>query len=299
MSQLLHSIFFPLKFLHLKIQRANIIQERWFLSRHADERKQRQLLSSVYRFLLLLYSGIYDMNNSGVEEPHIFTETSFNVIICKVWQKPWTIWTICTGFRLPVWYQQFVPTNPTEAVLISLNHWCASPQRTRFSYPHSAVAQALLWQNSGRFPKKEAGSEQNEDQIKTDSQAGFSLACGKGKSLIRHQLLWPRWPVGAVSPKPLGFHLWMWNPARLKEGHHAQSHLSCLNLHFPSATGESGCAQAPLWDVSGIPPPMEGEMGGGRDLLWYYLKAKYLSEEGCEAHGKFIFFRMCFQCERQ
>lgn len=163
--------------------------------------------------------------------------------------------------------QQFVLTNLTEAAFISLNHWSASPQPTRFSYPHSAVAQALLWQNSGRFPKREAGSEQNEGQKKTDSQTGFSLACGKGKSLIPHQLLWSRWPMGAVSPKLLGFHLWMWNPVRLKEGHHAQPHLSCLNLHFPSPMGEWGCAQAPLWDASGIPSLTEREIGGGRGLL--------------------------------
>jgi len=45
---------------------------------------------------------------------------------------------------------------------------------------------------------KEAGSELNKDQIttETDSRAGFSLACGKGESLIPYLLLRPRWSGG-------------------------------------------------------------------------------------------------------
>ena len=146
-----YTAFFFLEFLHLKIRRANIKQERWFLHRHADEWRQKQSLSSVGRFLLLLYSGIYDTNNPGVEKPHIFTETSFNVITSKVWQKPRTIQTICTGFRLPVWYSG---SYPTVAVLISLNCWRSSPQHARPWHPHSALVWAPLWQNSCRFSKK-------------------------------------------------------------------------------------------------------------------------------------------------
>lgn len=89
----------------------------------------------------------------------------------------------------------------------------------------------------------------------------------------------PGWPVGAVSAKPLGYHLWMGNPAMLKEGHHTQPHLSCLNLHFPFSVGESGCAQASLWNAHGVPPPSEEEMGRGRHLFWYYLKAESLSKD--------------------
>jgi len=29
----------------------------------------------------------YEMSNSGTQKPHVFTEASFIVIICKVWQK--------------------------------------------------------------------------------------------------------------------------------------------------------------------------------------------------------------------
>lgn len=104
--------------------------------------------------------------------------------------------------------------------------------------------------------------------------------------------------IQVASSKPLGFHLWMHNPATPKEGLRAQPYLSRLNLHFPSLGGEPGHAWAALWEALGVPSPTEGEMGGGRDLLWYYLKAKGLSEEGCEACGKFNFYRSCeyFQC---
>lgn len=164
------------------------------------------------------------MNNFGIEKPHIFTETSINVII---WKKKLFVqdsdFQFGTGIRIPQW--QFWSA---DAINVA-----PTARQTLTSLVHFVLGSS--WKKVNIFPKK-LGLRKMGAKLPWRLIRVF-LGLWAGESLFPHQLLWP---VKAVTPEPLDFHLWMWNPA--------QPHLNCLNLLFPPLEGESGCEKAPCKD---------------------------------------------------
>lgn len=128
---------------------------------------------------------------------------------------------------------------------------------------------------------KEAVSEKNEGQITIETHHSFPWLVGRRKSIS---------PPAALSCKGCDT---------------KASGLSSLDVtpcsappelpesSFSSLGGRVRMCTSTLLGCVGVPPPTEGEIREGRDLLWDDLKAKALSEEGCESCGKFDFFRSC------
>lgn len=192
--------------------------------------------------------------------------------------------------------QQFVSNSGSFAQLKWLMCLIRAHQTLTSS---SALAWDLLWQNSGRFPKK-MGLSKVSTKLPLRPTAGqsFLRLVGRGKPYLFHTLAAVTWVArGGCITKASWLSTWD------EDSCNAERRTSCPASPEPPESSfsmeESGCAQAPLWDALWGRISHKGRNRGVRDLLWYEVKAKGPREEGCEAHGKFNFFRSCecFQCE--